>query len=193
MKKVLRVLFLVGIVCGVLLGFNLHSIAAGEMCSPVEVVNGGDIGPWPFGLEQPFPWKRIDGVWQAEMSGCRYYFVFKTTRDGRNFRRLKINQIEPNTCTSIADGFGVQQEDNQNVVSASVTGVNGPMFFSVHVFKESDIKDIRSKNKHADVVAQSNRNVTVLSVQSLTDPERVVNHYKLVKMADDLSDVCQRQ
>lgn len=164
--------------------------AGGLTCSPVEVINGGDIGPWPFGLEQPFPWRRIDGVWFAEMNGCRHYFVFKTTTNGRNVRRLKINQVDSVSCKSVAEGLGVQEEDNENVVSASMVSANGPIFLSVHVFKESDIRNIRSKTEQKQT-ATGAKNVTILSVQNLTDPERVVSNYRIYKVANELGDVCQ--
>jgi hypothetical protein len=71
-----------------------------------------------------------------------------------------------------------------------MVGANGPIFLSVHVFKESDIRNIRSKTEQKQTAA-GGKNVTILSVQNLTDPERVVSNYRIYKVADELSDICQ--
>ncbi len=56
----------------VLLAILLHSFAG---ASP-KPTKDGEIFPWPWGLECPFPWSEIPGYWQLESKTHQGYFEF---------------------------------------------------------------------------------------------------------------------
>lgn len=95
---------------------------------------GDDPVPWPWGLEMPFPWPIVQGVWKAEQGEFRSYFAFQVVTDDRDIRQLRVTQIDPVTCEVTAQGVAVE---SSNIVRAQMTGVNGGSYrLSLRSFSE---------------------------------------------------------
>jgi hypothetical protein len=105
-------------------------------------VKGGDNGvPWPFGLEQPFPWRGIQGLWQAEVDGWQRYFVLKTVGNSGTDRRLKVLEYDAVTCDLISQGTGFEQN---RIVTAGMVGDEGRFLIQIRAFLEQDVKKVRN-------------------------------------------------
>ncbi len=70
--------------------------------------------PWPWGLEQPFPWNDIQGMWKiADDAGVPMsYFTFKVVGGKKTgIKQLVVQQMDAYTCDVIARGVGIELND----------------------------------------------------------------------------------
>ncbi len=70
--------------------------------------------PWPWGLEQPFPWNDIQGMWKiADDAGVPMsYFTFKVVSGKKSgIKQLVVQQMDAATCEVIAKGVGIELND----------------------------------------------------------------------------------
>jgi|SRR6185312_4621320 len=156
----------------------------GGMCLPAgrNQIQGHET--WPWGMEAPFPWRGIQGIWMANVNGCSTYFTFKNLKNSDNEKILQIHEIDPTTCTSISKGAGYEEA---RVVTAVMIGKDGTYNMKVHSFRESDV--IEANNKEYSSSA-SNKVVTVMTVNPVNVPTPV-GTYQLYKVSADPDDVCK--
>jgi hypothetical protein len=71
--------------------------------------------PWPWGLEQPFPWGEIQGIWRTpdDVGIPVSYFSFKVVNGKKKsaVKQLLVTQIDGYTCNVIATGVGIELHD----------------------------------------------------------------------------------
>jgi hypothetical protein len=171
--------------------FLSTAFGATDMCLPVGrnvVTPQGGHETWPWGLETPFPWRGIQGVWMAEIDGCSTYFTFKIVKNSDDEKILQIHEIEPGSCTVLSKGAGY--EDNR-VVMAVMKGNSGAFNVEVHSFRESDVREMKGD---AYATPSGNKILTVMSVSPLVSTSAVQKgSYQLYKVSSDPDDVCGRQ
>ncbi len=139
---------------------------------------------WPWGSEMPFPWKGIKGTWLAESNGLSTYFTFRTVHTADGVNQLQVRQYDSKTCQLLATGAGYEED---RVVKAVLLTPHGVYELTVHVFRESDIRDRVSR-----LIAKSidNQTVTVMNISSLAsaDPRLTL---ELEKVNMDPAGVCK--
>ncbi len=72
--------------------------------SPVERPGGDDPVGWPWGMEVPFPFDIIQGVWHAEMENQNFFFTITPILSGPGLEQLLIRQITIGDCKVISRG-----------------------------------------------------------------------------------------
>lgn len=98
-----------------------------------------DFVPWPWGLEMPFPWSFVQGVWNAQKGEFKSYFSFRVVQPAQHgfLRKLEVRQIDPLTCEVLAEGVGFETD---RVVRAQMTTVEGLSFrVTLRAFHEKSI------------------------------------------------------
>jgi hypothetical protein len=75
--------------------------------------------PFPWAQELPFTWSTAQGVWTVKTgSGAvNSYFYIRVTTDKFNkaIKFLSITEKEAGTCTTVATGFGTEENDKRIV------------------------------------------------------------------------------
>jgi hypothetical protein len=100
-------------------------------------MTGDHFVPWPWGLEMPFPWSFVQGVWMAEYGNFKSYFSFRVVRESNGLNQLVAEQIDPRTCTVIARGVGFE---SGRTVRAQMTGAAGSVYrVSLRAFSEKSV------------------------------------------------------
>lgn len=70
--------------------------------------------PWPWGLEQPFPWNEIQGMWKIADGADvpMSYFSLKVINSKKSgVKQLIVKQFDADTCDIIASGVGIAVND----------------------------------------------------------------------------------
>ncbi len=139
----------------IFLGFTLwvtFAMGAGTGTLPVEKPNelicpgdkfikGGDPNPWPWGLEDMFPWHSVDGVWAPIEGKCDSLFSLKVRTMESGKKVVQIHQIDPVKCQR--QGIGVGAEKNR-IVQADMTNLKGVSFdVTLRAFSEQILAPIR--------------------------------------------------
>lgn len=146
----------------------------------------GDVFPW--GLELPFPWRGIQGVWTAGVDGQQVYLSFRTVKAGNLGNQLRIIMYNPTNCNIVATGAGFEED---RVVTAVMTGAQGSFSMTVHVFKESDMRLMSKKVSPDAKQADNNKTVTVLKVSSSDNVVGPDVAYELTKISGDYNSICR--
>ncbi len=144
--------------------------------APKTLRDPGDA--WPWGAELPFPWKGIQGTWMAKVDGYINYFKFVTIRSENGFNQLQVTQYDAN-CETIANGAGYEQE---RVVKAMMTGIYGTFNLTVHVFRQSDLRESKAPGY---VQVPRARTVTVLNLIPLGTGLATKNTFQLERVDQD--------
>lgn len=136
---------------------------------------------WPWGAELPFPWKGITGTWETDLDGCVSYFSFKP-RTANGVKQLKVIQYDPMTCRVISEGVGFE---SNRVVKAVMNDKRGKTFrLTIHVFSPSDLHEGRDFKFAA-------KNVTVMSMGSLSSNQENRTSHELEKVSTDPKAICE--
>lgn len=94
---------------------------------------GDDTHPWPWGFEVKFPWDEVQGIWRAENDGKVLYFSFRRVQE----KRVKIKQLDFETCTVIGSGQGLERD--KTLVAQIVTNRSvEPYNLTIYAFNEED-------------------------------------------------------
>lgn len=115
--------------------------------------------PFPMSTTLPFPWDKIEGIWNAKGNGVDLIFNFKvqTDRDGRQF--LSVEQLDAKTGERVAQGVGLSVE-NDKLVRAGMSGSFGGAYMLF-------IGSYRDPNFVA--AGRLPKSVTVLTVRSFSN------------------------
>jgi|GEM_PF-6166372 len=85
--------------------------------------------PIPWGMEQPFPWKSVDGLWRAtivQKNEIVSNFEFKVVREeATGVRQLSIREVNLDTGVVVAEGVGRQKGE---AVEAQMTTKQGVVY-----------------------------------------------------------------
>ena len=106
---------IIAVVVAVLIGSSLFgAVSQSPQKNPTNWV------PFPWAKELPFTWSTAQGVWTVGTgSGAvNSYFYIRVTTDrlNKSIKFLSITEKEAQTCTTIATGFGTE-EDNSRIVA----------------------------------------------------------------------------
>jgi len=75
--------------------------------------------PFPWAQELPFTWSTAQGVWTVGTGSgsISSYFYIRVTTDkfNKSVKFLSITEKEAQTCTTIATGFGTEENNNRIV------------------------------------------------------------------------------
>lgn len=181
MKK-FTLLVLLGVAIFLGLSTQASASSAANKCEPA-FAGGSDVGPWPFGLEQPFPWRSIQGIWAAEIDGCEYHFIFKVSKQEGRSTQLRVHQMNVADCSLVAEGVGFEQD---RIVRAQLMGKRGPQELKIHVFRPDDVPEGVSQDAFADL----NRNVVVMTLAPLGRPTNKSAH-QMYKLSTDVKKACE--
>lgn len=113
--------------------------AAFESAFPSPSIRGvgDDPIPWPWGMEMPFPWSFVQGVWLVEQSGFKAYFAFRIVKSKEGLRQLEVRQVDPQNCLLLAQGVGFEAN---RIVRAQMTARNGVSYrVTLRSFNEKSI------------------------------------------------------
>lgn len=135
--------------------------------------------PWPWGLEQPFPWTEIKGLWRIENTKeLSPYFTFKVMRSkSSDEKQLVVREIDPSSCRVIATGVGYELN---KIVRAQMTTDKGTSFrIAVRAFREVD-----SPQSIAGPIVTDQ--VLVLSIMSITDDSSPKVHVQIGKVSESI-------
>lgn len=119
--------------------------AKGKMCRPPmrpeslvapgsEFRRGEDGGPevpFPLSASLPFPWSKIEGVWQGYLNGRSMMFSFEIKNDYQGNQILSVSQLDGVSGTILSQGVGLSVSDD-NLVRAAMYGTytkDGYMLF----------------------------------------------------------------
>lgn len=158
--------------------------SADLICPGDKFIKGGDPYPWPWGLEDSFPWNSVQGVWAPIEGKCESLFSFKirTMEDGRQV--LQIHQIDPVLCRR--QGIGVGAE-SKRTVHAAMTNLMGISFdVTLRAFSENSLVLKRPLN-----MSLPPQNVVVLTMYPKGDWERRKS-YELQKIAEVPQMICYK-
>lgn len=151
-----------GLVLKAVIGISLIAPSMGWAKVTYEAIApmGGDWVPWPFGAEQAFPWKDIQGLWKAEGEDfTAMYSLRVVVEKDAGIRILKIKQLDPNTCKIVAAGVGTEEG---MIVRAMMTGKEGVTFRVT--FRAFDIAD--SPEPLIPGISRNPHDVIVLSIST---------------------------
>lgn len=136
--------------------------------------------PWPWGLEQPFPWPDIQGIWKVVDADFTSYFALKVVRvKATGERQLIVRQIDADSCKVVATGVGY---DLQRVVRAQMTSVQSGVAYRIalRAFSEKD----SPKPAMGKLVTSQ---IVVLSLMDVdAKPESQPVHFQLGKISSTL-------
>ena len=77
--------------------------------------------PFPLDATIPFPWNKIEGVWQASTPQGKLYFSFDVETDYNGRQLLHVTQLQGETSFVVSEGVGVSVP-NDNLVRAAMAG-----------------------------------------------------------------------
>jgi hypothetical protein len=178
----LRRLFISSVVAAGLLLVGVVSQAndGGLQSIPGSVVILDHPVPWPWGLEQPFPWSDIQGLWAVADSDYATYFTFKVVREKQSTgKQLQVKQIDPSTCTVVATGVGYELG---RIVRAQMTSSQTGSIYriAIRAFREED-------SPRPMVGKVSTSQVMVLSFMDLeSNSDSLPVHVQIGKMSSSL-------
>lgn len=121
---------------------------------------GGDF-PWPWDFAVRFPWEDVQGVWRAEKDGKVFYFMFRRVQA----KRVKIKQIDIDTCEVIGTGQGFERAKTVMVAQMTDTVTREPYNFTLYAFNEKDSPEPPILSK------AGTEHVIVFRINSLTSPQ----------------------
>lgn len=153
------------------------------ICPGDKFIKGGDPQPWPWGLEDVFPWMSVDGVWAPIEGKCDSLFSLKvrTMEDGKQV--VQIHQIDPVLCRR--QGIGVGAEKNR-IVQAAMTNLQGVSFdVTLRAFNEQVLRP------YGHSIPPFNQNVLVLTMYPKGDWQRRKS-YELQKIAEVPQMICYK-
>lgn len=159
--------------------------------TPMAFARGGDGGgshPWPWGLEVPFPWDDVQGIWKVENKGKVYYFGFRRVQDTRLF----VTQFDASRCMTLGSGPGLVRNKSQKYLVAQITmKATGESYrMAIYAFDEIDSPEPAAP---ADgELASDPQHVMVARITSLSTvaPEIAV---QMVRISDRLEFKCLGQ
>ncbi|MFP5518798.1 MAG: hypothetical protein ACLGGX_02765 [Bdellovibrionia bacterium] len=156
----------------------LGSLVVSTLASAQASRDGDSWVPWPWGLEAPFPWRDIHGLWSVTDDGQTTYFGFKIVREKTTKgRQLFVKQMDADGCKVVATGVGYE---NDNIISAVMSGTNGIFKLTLRAFAAED-----SPVPPAQTKFQMN-SVMVLTIDNLDwDGQEI--HMPLTKVADSVA------
>lgn len=139
---------------------------------------GDDTHPWPWGFAVEFPWEDVQGIWKAEKDGKAIYFMFRRVQA----KRIKIKQIDIETCSVVGTGQGFERADTV-IVAQMLTNRGYPYNFTLYAFNEED-------SPEPPIVSQvGTQQVIVVRINSLTSPEPEFAA-QMVRISDRLEMTC---
>lgn len=132
----------------------LGSVGAHALSSDVSTLRpaGDRPTPFPWGTELPFPWNDIRGTWWAQQENFGSYFTFRVVSshaDGLN--KLRVRQIDGETCKQIAVGVGIEGADR--VVRVQMSGEDERVYrLSVRAFDANrmTVPEVGTGNSYND-------------------------------------------
>ncbi|MGE0762832.1 MAG: hypothetical protein AB7N80_06110 [Bdellovibrionales bacterium] len=126
-----------------------------------EVRKKGDLLPWPWGSECPFPWTKIEGEWTSRQKNNpdRFTFEVKGTWDNGT-RVLEIRRYnEKDELIGLGEGTSQRRE---KIVRASMAGVGpaeGESYWAIiRTYVEEEQKRSCSKNRQVTVITLRDAN-----------------------------------
>lgn len=141
---------------------------------------GGDWVPWPFGLEQDFPWADMQGLWKAEGPNYSAYFSLRVVADrGAGVKILRIRQLDGGTCRLVSAGVGVEQD---SIVRAQMTGKEGNTFLIT--FRAFNVED--SPEPLLPGLERKTKDILLLSISTFGGDSLAGNHMQIVKVSSGI-------
>ena len=105
-----------------------------SLVAPGSQLRGGDGGPevpFPLSASLPFPWNKIEGVWQGYLNGRSMMFSFEVKNDYQGNQILSVAQLDGASGAILSQGVGLSVSDD-NLVRAAMYGTytkDGYMLF----------------------------------------------------------------
>ena len=141
--------------------FLTLAFVLGSLATNAEVRKGGDLLPWPWGSECPFPWAIIEGEWNTrqKLNAERFTFEVKGTWDNGT-RILEIRRYnEKDELIGLGEGASQRRE---KILRASMVGVGpaeGKSYGAIsRTYVEEEQKRSCSKNKQVTVITLRDAN-----------------------------------
>jgi hypothetical protein len=142
---------------------------------------GGGDHPWPWGLEAPFPWDDIQGIWKLDLPRGTFYFGFRRLEA----KRLIVSQFDIDAC--LVKGTGPGLEHARTVVAQMSGPSYGVYRVTLYAFRPEDSPE-PPKMKGTFEPGR----VMVARIYSLTTPGAEIAS-QMVKMTSRLEIRCPRQ
>jgi hypothetical protein len=79
--------------------------------------NGPEV-PFPLSASLPFPWSKIEGMWEGKINGRTTLFSFDVQVDYDGSQVLKVTQLDGAIGEVVANGLGLSSSDDNLVRSA---------------------------------------------------------------------------
>lgn len=119
---------LVGLMCAVCVHESFAKGPASMSSDQGGGVEAGDLVPWPWGTECPFPWNQVDGSWEVKgRFGARYdrhRLEFESAEDvAAGVKLLYINHYNQRNKL-VGQGVGYSNKENK-IIKAVMTDVTG--------------------------------------------------------------------
>ncbi|MEK7357887.1 MAG: hypothetical protein AAB250_15660 [Bdellovibrionota bacterium] len=92
------------------------------LVAPGSVTARGPEVPFPLSASLPFPWNKIEGMWEGRLDGRSMLFSFDVQVDYDGNSLLRVAQLDGATGVVISDGIGITS-GNDNLVRAAMYGV----------------------------------------------------------------------
>jgi hypothetical protein len=146
---------------------------------------GGDHGgshPWPWGLEVPFPWEDIQGIWKINTPGKAVYLGVRRLE----LKRLAVTQFDLDLCAVTASGPGLEKA-NTVVTQMNEVGSRNVYRMTLYAFDpQSNPARAGARDRFEPTPVMVARIVNL----SLPSPEIA---FQMVKISEGLEIHCVRQ
>jgi hypothetical protein len=93
-----------------------------SLVAPGSISARGPEVPFPLSASLPFPWNKIEGMWEGRFNGKAMLFSFKVKTDYDGNELLEVYQLDGASGVVVADGVGIGVTDD-NLVRAAMYGV----------------------------------------------------------------------
>ena len=144
---------------------------------------------WPWGSETTFPWSEVTGVWRAGgKNPSDIYYLFKVLRQTISERELEITAYDPETCSVLGRGKGVQQG---RVVSALMISTDGNSYLmSIHAFDGGDLRKQAGAGRY--IVSYPDGNVVmVMRIDPLCGKESKTTDFEIQRINSNPTPICE--
>lgn len=141
-----------------------------ESLTPPGSVLRGEDGPevpFPLSASLPFPWNKIQGIWEGRINGKSKLFSFEVKTDVNDSEILAVSELDGASGLVLSEGFGIAGSDD-NLVRAAMYGVYSGDSYMLFIGSYRNTK-----------VAK--RAVTVLTIRSFGEVDGVSDQQLVIK------------
>lgn len=110
--------------------------------------------PFPLSSSLPFPWSKIEGIWEGRVDGRKLLFSFDVHVDFEGRDLLQVAELDGATGDVVAQGIGIAGNED-NLVRAAMYGVYSGNSYMLFI----------GSYRNPKITSASKKPVTVLTIR----------------------------